>query len=36
MTHLAIWEATEGAADPEWGDQVTDAEYAVPPDTRTP
>ena len=27
MTHLAIWEATEGGADPEWGALVADAEY---------
>jgi quercetin dioxygenase-like cupin family protein len=35
MTHLAIWEATGGAADPEWGDQVTDEEYARPGDIAT-
>jgi quercetin dioxygenase-like cupin family protein len=36
MTHLAIWEATENGGDPEWGEQVTDAEYGVPADTPTP
>jgi quercetin dioxygenase-like cupin family protein len=28
MTHLAMWEATEGASDPEWGEQVSDEEYS--------
>jgi quercetin dioxygenase-like cupin family protein len=29
MTHLAIWEAPDGgAAETEWGDLVTDVEYA--------
>jgi quercetin dioxygenase-like cupin family protein len=31
MTHLAIWEAHEGDADPAWGDLVSDAEYHVVP-----
>jgi quercetin dioxygenase-like cupin family protein len=28
MTHLAIWEAPADGAESEWGDQVTDDEYA--------
>ena len=32
MTHLAIWEApAAGGQEPEWGDLVSDEEYAVPP-----
>ena len=31
MTHLAIWEAPDDGAETEWGDLVTDAEYAAPP-----
>jgi quercetin dioxygenase-like cupin family protein len=28
MTHLAMWEApTDGGAETEWGELVTDAEY---------
>ena len=31
MTHLAIWEAPDdGAPETEWGEQVGDADYAVP------
>lgn len=28
MTHLAMWEAPEDGPEAEWGEQVTDAEYA--------
>jgi quercetin dioxygenase-like cupin family protein len=28
MSHLAIWEAPESGTESEWGDLVTDAEYA--------
>jgi quercetin dioxygenase-like cupin family protein len=28
MTHLAIWEAPEDGPESEWGDQVSDEEYA--------
>mgnify|MGYP005820596461 CR=1 FL=1 len=28
MTHLAVWEACDGGEETEWGDQVTDEEYA--------
>ena len=32
MTHLAIWEAPAGGGqETEWGDLVSDQEYAVPP-----
>ncbi len=31
MTHLAIWEAPGKGPESEWGEQVTDAEYAVQP-----
>jgi quercetin dioxygenase-like cupin family protein len=32
MTHLAMWEApAEGGPETEWGEQVTDAEYARDP-----
>ena len=31
MTHLAIWEAPDGGGpESQWGDLVTDAEYAAP------
>jgi quercetin dioxygenase-like cupin family protein len=30
MTHLAIWEALDGREDPEWGELVSDEEYAEP------
>jgi quercetin dioxygenase-like cupin family protein len=30
MTHLAIWEAPPAGAESEWGDQVSDEEYAGP------
>jgi quercetin dioxygenase-like cupin family protein len=29
MTHLAIWEAPTEGPESEWGDQVSDAEYAA-------
>jgi quercetin dioxygenase-like cupin family protein len=29
MTHLAIWEASDDGSETEWGDQVSDTEYAV-------
>jgi quercetin dioxygenase-like cupin family protein len=31
MTHLAIWEAPTDGAETEWGDQVSEAEYAAAP-----
>ena len=30
MTHLAMWEAPASGAESEWGDQVSDEEYAGP------
>jgi quercetin dioxygenase-like cupin family protein len=30
MTHLAMWEAPSAGAESEWGDQVSDEEYAGP------
>lgn len=30
MTHLAMWEAPPTGAESEWGDQVSDEEYAGP------
>jgi quercetin dioxygenase-like cupin family protein len=29
MTHLAIWEASDDGSETEWGEQVSDPEYAV-------
>ena len=29
MSHLAIWEATPDGSGVDWGDQVTDVEYAL-------
>lgn len=31
MTHLAIWEATAEGPATEWGEQVTDEQYAAAP-----
>ncbi len=32
MTHLAVWEApAEGGPETQWGEQVSDAEYATEP-----
>lgn len=31
MTHLAIWEAPTDGAETEWGDHVSEAEYAAVP-----
>jgi len=37
MTHLAMWEGPGDGQGPEteWGDQVTDTEYSIPPVTGT-
>jgi hypothetical protein len=36
MTHLAMWESPGDGHGPEteWGEQVTDEEYHVPPTTQ--
>lgn len=37
MTHLAIWEApADSGAETEWGELVSDAEYAVSPKAAAP
>lgn len=31
MTHLAMWEGPDDGPDPQWGEPVSDEEYARPP-----
>jgi hypothetical protein len=28
MTHIAMWETPDDGPETEWGDQISDAEYA--------